>query len=306
MAAQMIEATDSIEVSSLSVCIYGPPGVGKTSLAQTAAAPLTLDLDRGAHRSFNRRSVMRFDAWRDIESAWPEIAKRSTVIVDTVGRSLDLLSADIIAANARHGTVAGGLSLQGFGALKSRFSQWMNQLILAGKDRILIAHEKEERDGDDRIMRPDVQGGSYTELMKSCDIVGRLYRDRQGKRWLDFNPSDRHLGKNAPGWAPFEVPDLAADAQFMADLLADAKRKIGRTAEASKAVAETVDRWQVWSDATAELSAFNAGLVGLKDIADKAARTQAWATIQRSAENRGWSFDKASKAFVAASHSEAA
>lgn len=258
MAATLIEPTDIIDVSSLSMLIYGPPGTGKTSLAQTAADPITLDLDRGAHRSFNRRSVMRFDCWRDIEDAWAQIAKRLTTIVDTIGRGLDLLASDIIEANAKHGTRAGGLTLQGFGALKARFAQWNGQLITAGKDRVLIAHEKEERDGDDRIMRPDVQGGSYTELMKSCDLVGYLYRDRASKRFLDFNPTDKHLGKNAAGWGVIEVPDLADNKTFLADLLADAKRRIGRTAESSAAAAAAVAEWQTWLDSDPNLEEFNA------------------------------------------------
>ncbi len=298
MAAQLIESFEAIEVSSLSMLVYGPPGTGKTTLAQTAATPITLDLDRGAHRSFNRKSVMRFDVWKDIEDAWAEIAKRQSVVVDTIGRALDLLSLDIIEGNAKHGTRAGGLSLQGFGALKARFAQWNAQLVNAGKDRVLIGHEKEERDGDDRIMRPDVQGGSYTELMKSCDLVGYLYRDKGGKRYLDFNPSDRHLGKNAAGWPVIEVPDLATNKTFLADLFADAKKRIGQVAEESAAIAKVIDEWQEWLGTDPSVDDINKKLPEWSAMPKGPARTQIWHVMIDHAKRCGLLFDPKSKAFA--------
>lgn len=299
MAATLIAPTDPIDVSSLSVCIYGPPGTGKTSLAQTAAEPITLDLDRGVHRSFNRQAAMRFDAWRDIEAAWSEIAKRKTVIVDTVGRALDVLTQDIISANAKHGSSSGGLSLQGFGALKARFAQWNGQLFQAGKDRVLIAHEKEDKDGDDRFFRPDVQGGSYTEIMKSCDLVGYLYRDRNGKRMLDFNPSDRHLGKNAARWPVMEVPDLADAKTFLADLLCQAKQVIGRTSEASAQTAKTLAEWQARLTADITLDQLNAMLPEVKGLEkQRALAAQVWKVFETFAGEHNLAFDKKAKKFV--------
>lgn len=296
MAATLIQETDVLEVSSLAMVIYGPPGTGKTTLAQTAKDPITLDLDRGIHRSFNRKAAMRFDSWQDIEAADAEIAKRSTVVVDTIGRALDLLALDIIAQNPKHGTRMGGLSLQGFGSLKARYANWSSALRSANKDAVLLCHEKEEKDGDDRIMRPDVQGGSYTELMKACDLVGYLYRDRAGKRFIDFNPSDRHLGKNAAGWDVIPVPELKDNPTFLADLLADAKARIGKTAEASAEIAKAVDSWTEWLGQEPDLETLNAALADLSQLS-KQAKTQSWAMIQKYAQDKGWAFDKGAKAF---------
>lgn len=298
MAAHLIEPTELIDVSSLSMLIYGPPGTGKTSLAQTAADPVTLDLDRGIHRSFNRRSAMRFDCWRDVEQAAKEIARRATVVVDTIGRALDLLSVDICDANPKHGTKAGGLTLQGYGALKTMFANWNNHLWAAGKDRILIAHEREDKDGDERIMRPDVQGGSYTELMKSCDLVGYLYRDRQGKRFLDFNPTDRHLGKNAAGWPVLEVPELEQHKAFLADLLTDAKGRIGRTAEASAALARVVDEWTAWLDSDPTLADLNARVAKDLPTLPPGIKAQIWHIVTERTTRAGLTFDRASKRFA--------
>lgn len=296
MAAQLIQETDIIDVSALTILVYGPPGAWKTSLAQTAADPITLDLDRGAHRAFNRKAVMRFDTWTDINDAGEEIAKRKTVIVDTIGRALDLLAADIIKNNAKHGTAAGGMSLQGYGVLKARFAQWMNQLRLAGKDVAFIAHEKEEKDGDDRYMRPDIVGGSYTEVMKFTDLVGYVGLGRDGSRTLDFNPSDRHLGKNAAGWNAIKIPDLAESKTFLADLITDAKKRIGHTAEASSAVAKAVAEWTAKLDADPPLDALNAMLPGLTGLT-KPIKAQVWAMICGRTEAAGLVFNPADKRF---------
>lgn len=301
MPAQLIAETDLIDVSSLPVLIYGPPGAWKTSLAQTAADPITLDFDRGAHRAFNRRSVMRFDNWQDVAECAegsPALAGKKTIVIDTIGRCLDLLTADITSANAKHGSATGGLSLQGYGALKSRFANWINQVRLGGRDVIMLAHEKEEKDGDDRIMRPDITGGSYVEVMKFTDLVGYLGIDRSGKRTLDFNPSDRHLGKNAAGWKTLPVPDLSKNPTFLADLLADAKAKIGHTAQASAALATVVEEWSSWiKGVDGRLDVFNKGLVDLGALAN-GAKKQAWHLVKAEAHKNGWVFDEASKMFV--------
>ena len=297
MAAQLIGETEIIDVSALTMLVYGPPGVGKTTLAQTAEDPITLDLDRGAHRSGNRKAVMRFDTWKDIAEASAEIAKRKTVVVDTVGRALDMLAADIISVNAKHGTAAGGLSLQGYGALKARFGQWVGQLRLAGKDLIFLAHEKEEKDGDDRYMRPDIQGGSYTEVMKYADLVGYYLADRQGARKIDFNPSDRHIGKNAAGWKAMTVGDFATEPTFLAGLLADAKKRIGHTAEASAAAAKSVDEWATRLATKSDLALFNSWMPLIAPL-PQGSKAQAWKLITMHADAQGWTFDAKAKAFV--------
>lgn len=290
MAASLIEASEIMPVSCLSILIFGPPGSGKTSLCQTADEPLTLDLDRGAHRSAFRKRTMRFDAWPDLAEAKEQIDKCKALIPDTAGRLLDMLAADIIRTNAKHGSAVGGLSLQGFGALKARFAQWIGQLRLLGKDIVFIAHEKEERDGDERIMRPDIQGASYTELMKSCDLVGYLSLDGQGQRWLDFNPSDRHLGKNAAGWARMKVPDLGKEPHFLAGLIVDAKSKIGQISAASAEAAAKVGEWVKFMDGDPTVEAVHAKLPELGALKN-GLKAQAWKVVTDKMTAAGYVWD---------------
>jgi hypothetical protein len=95
--------------------------------------------------------------------------------------------------------------------LKNRFRQHVATLRSLGKDVLLIAHDKEDKDGDTRIVRPDIVGGSYGEVMKVADFVGYVYMSGKD-RILDFNPTDRWIGKNPAGWKPFVVPPVGEGA----------------------------------------------------------------------------------------------
>lgn len=294
MALQFIDETDPMDVSSLCVLLYGQPGCWKTSLAQTAEEPITLDFDKGLHRVFNRKAGFRFDRWADVGLAEvvAQIARRKTVIVDTIGRALDLLTLEMLGGNP-----AKILTIQQWGQLKGRFAQWVSALRTAGKDVIFIAHEKEEKQGEEWYSRPDVQGGSYGEIMKFTDIVGYLTIGPNGERVLDCNPTREHMGKNAAGWEPLTVPSLKEQPKFLAGLLADAKKQIGNVAQLSAQIAAAVGEWSEWLEGDPNLDDFNAALPDLSEM-PQAAKSQVWHLLQSHAVAVHWTFDAKAKRFA--------
>src|SRR6185437_682617 len=141
MALRIKKAEEPIRIERLNLCIYAPPGVGKTSLAQTADSPLTLDFDKGIYRCANRRDSVECNRWADVAGMdADDLAEYKTIIVDTAGRALDKLSLDIISDNPKLGKKDGALSLQGYGVLKSRFSAWVKLLNSFGKDVVELCH----------------------------------------------------------------------------------------------------------------------------------------------------------------------
>src|SRR6185503_6826790 len=125
--------------------------------AYSTKDPLLLDFDNGAHRAANRRDTLQIGNWADVAElmANPDaLVPYSTVIPDTVGRCLDVMTADIIRETPKLGP-NGNLSQQGWGVLKNRFRTWTSSLRALGKDVLLIAHDKEDKDGDTRVIRPD-------------------------------------------------------------------------------------------------------------------------------------------------------
>jgi hypothetical protein len=242
---RIIKSTDTIPVDHPVFLIFGQPGIMKTSLAYSAKDTLLLDFDRGAHRAINRKDTLVIDSWADVAELLDSpdaLEPYSTIALDTVGRCLDVMTADIIRETPKLGP-GGNLSMQGWGVLKKRFQSFIATLRTLGKDVVLIAHDKEDKDGDTRVVRPDIAGGSYGEVMKVSDFVGYAYM--AGKdRVLDFNPTDRWIGKNPGAWAPIKVPAAAKATTVLADLIDQGRAALGHISEASAVITQAVDVWR--------------------------------------------------------------
>lgn len=261
---RIVKASEPVLVERLNLCIYAPPGVGKTTLAQTANAPLTLDYDKGIHRAANRKDHVPVTNWKDSSSLTAEdLEPYSTIVVDTAGRALDFLSADIIKENPKAGRSDGSLTLQGFGTLKARFGTWLKTLNMFGKDVVLIAHMDEQRSGDDIVERLDVQGGSKGEIYKSVDAMGRIFI-RNKERVIDFSPRENSFGKNPAGLEVLSIPDVAKNDHFLADVISGIKAKLNELTAEQKAQQHAVEEWCSVIREFADAEDFNRNLVQIK------------------------------------------
>ncbi|WP_099605939.1 ATP-binding protein [Stenotrophomonas maltophilia] len=257
MALRIIRSTDPITVTRLNVCIYAAPGLGKTSISFTADKPLLLDFDRGAHRSANRKDTVQVERWEDVAHITADdLADFNTVVVDTAGRALDTLTPDIIRRNPKMGR-GGSLTLQGFGQLKAEFVAWLKHLNSLGKDVVLIAHMDEQRNGDEIIERLDVQGGSKGEIYKAADAMGRL-SIRDGKRMLNFSPTDASFGKNPGQLEPLEVPHPERDPQFLACVIQQIKDRLNAMTEEQREAQAALEKWRDRTTAAQDVTAINA------------------------------------------------
>lgn len=293
MALRIIRSTDPITVERLNVVIYGPPGVGKSSMAFTADTPLLLDFDGGAHRAANRKDSVRVTAWEDVTKITEaDLAPYNTVVIDTAGRALDVLSADIIRRDAKMGR-GGALTLQGYGRLKSDFVAWLKMLNSFGKDVLLIAHMEEQRNGDDVIERLDVQGGSKGEIYKAADAMGRL-SIVAGKRVLNFSPTDAAFGKNPGQLDVLEVPTPAQDPDFIAGIMVAIKDRLNELTEEQRLASEAMEAWRLKLNDAEDAGAINALLPTAKE-APKAHK----AMLNDRAVALGLVFDKAADAYKA-------
>lgn len=296
---KIIKATDAIPVEHPVFLLFGQPGICKSSLGFSAKNPLLLDFDKGAHRAANRRDTLAIDRWGDVVELMdaPEaLAPYDTIVVDTVGRCLDLITADIAATDPKKAP-GGNLSQQGWGVLKNRFRSWAAQLRTMGKDLLLIAHDKEDKDGDTRIVRPDITGGSYGEVMKVADFVGYVYM--VGKdRVLDFNPTDRWVGKNPAGWAPWKVPPVAKAADFMGGLFDAGRAALGGISEVSAKVAQQVDDWRAQIDTFTTPEECTKAITPISQLAPVAA-PQVKKLLWERAHALGFEFNTKAKTFTA-------
>jgi hypothetical protein len=245
MALKFVNAADPIEVKNLVLELHTPPGIGKTSTGFTSSRPAVFAFDKGVYRSKHRRGKLIIPAtWGEVgDVAESDLADCDTVVLDTVGMALDLLAAHLISDDSKNGNRKGGLSIQGYGALKTAFAGWLGRLRNMGKDVVLLSHMTEEKKGDDFVERLDIQGGTKNEIYKVADCMGRIFL-KGNKRVLSFDPSETSFGKNPAQLGLIDVPDFAKEPNFLAQVIVQVKEGINALTADQKAVAEAMSEWQ--------------------------------------------------------------
>lgn len=203
---KITRSDEAITVETLCFTIYSQPGLGKTSLAFTASNPLLLDFDKGAHRAVDRKDVVQVSDWRDVAGiSAADVAQYDTIIIDTVGKALDTLAAEIIRTSPKL-AYGGALNMQGWGQLGIRFSAFLKLLRSFGKDVVLIAHMDEKNDGDQIKERLKINGGSKDLVLTDSDVIARIsIQNRQ--RMLVFSPTETSFGKDPAGLGEMAIPE---------------------------------------------------------------------------------------------------
>lgn len=235
---KIIKASEPILISQIKAQVFGAPGSGKTSFALTAEKPLLLDFDKGSHRAIVRADTLQIDSWSDVLELLDSKADLSayrTLVCDTSGKLLDLLGQAIIAENGKMANAGGALTLQGYGVRKAYFKAFLDRALMLGLDIVLVAHDKEDKVDDVLKVRPDVGGSSYADVMKEIDLCGYM-EIVKGKRTIDFNPSERAIGKNCAGFPQMEVDKIT-----MADIIADTKKVLNERNKANVEVMAEID-----------------------------------------------------------------
>jgi hypothetical protein len=295
---KITKSVQPIQVNTLVVVLYSAPGLGKTTMAFTAEKPLLLDFDKGAHRSKNRRDVVIVDKWSDVtEITAEDLANYKTLVVDTAGRALDVLTQDIIHNNPKAGR-GGALTLQGYGELRSKFTAWVKMVRSFGLDVVLLAHADEQRSGDEVIERLDVQGGSKNEIYKSADVMGRIVIANK-RRMLNLSPTDTAFGKNPGQLPPMDVPDYGEAPDFLAGVIAQTKAALNALTEEQTKAAAAMAEWKEKIDKLATVEEFNATIEPIK-AADESVRENVRRLLHKAALAKGLVPNKATGAYYVA------
>lgn len=180
--------------------IYGQPGTGKTTLALSAPNPVCIDLDRGMHRVKPQFRVpsLQVNSYKEILSLLDsdEIAPFDTIICDTLGKLIDRVCDYVAEQNPKARQADGQMTMKGWGEVKSKFQAFFKLLASKNKSILFVAHESEEKSGDDTIKRPDCSGSARKDIVKELDFMG--YVESSGNKLvINFNPSDKFYAKNS-------------------------------------------------------------------------------------------------------------
>lgn len=204
--------------STIKALVYGQPGLGKSTLALSTPNPVLFDFDGGIQRVNGafQCPTLQVQNWTEVLQALQELEKEpndfKTIVIDTAGKMLDYMSTYIIQQDNRLGKRDGSLTLQGFGARKIMFINFLKRVSMMGKHVIFVAHEREEKDGDIRIVRPEIGGSSAGDLIKELDLVG--YMQAIGnKRTISWTPQEKFYAKNTCNLPPMQEIPVIIDAQ---------------------------------------------------------------------------------------------
>lgn len=204
--------------STIKALVYGQPGLGKSTLALSTPDPVLFDFDGGIQRVNGafQCPTLQVQNWTEVLQALQELEKEpndfKTIVIDTAGKMLDYMSTYIIQQDNRLGKRDGSLTLQGFGARKIMFINFLKRVSMMGKHVIFVAHEREEKDGDIRIVRPEIGGSSAGDLIKELDLVG--YMQAIGnKRTISWTPQEKFYAKNTCNLPPMQEIPIIIDAQ---------------------------------------------------------------------------------------------
>ncbi len=229
--------------------IYGQPGSGKTTVACSAPNAVLIDTDNGVMRINGAHMIptLQVTRWEEIVDAMNEVKQEpaiESVVIDTVGKMLSYME-DYIRRNPTFGKSGvievnrdGSLSQKGYGRRKQMFIDFIKSITVLGKNVIFVGHDKEEKRGDDVVLRPEVGGSSTNDLMKELDLVGYMEMNNN-VRTISFTPTDRFYAKNTcdmPGIIPIPVlidenKNIIAENNFFAGVINNYRKRIADNVE---------------------------------------------------------------------------
>lgn len=228
----IIRKNDVMPERPVIIVLYGTPGTGKTSLANTAKNPILIDTDRGSDRASNRVDTLMASKWMDIESEKEAIKTYDTVVVDTAKSLLDDYLADYVVSQNYKLKTNG---LKRFGEMAEKFKEFVNFLRQNQSDIIFVCHDKETTEGDIIKHSPECTGQSKDLLLRIADQVGYITMVN-GQRTIVFDPTDTTVGKNVGQIAPMSIPNTSS-VEFqdcMARIIDKVKKSLVNKSEAQK------------------------------------------------------------------------
>lgn len=203
---KIIQPRDLTTDNPISCLVYGQPGVGKTTLALSAPNPILIDLDHGLHRVQKENQcpsvqVSNFEEILELIQS-EDIKGFNSIVIDTFEKFIDCMFDYLVSKNAKLKNYNGMPSQAGWGQIKTTSKKIVSDLLKMSKNIIFVAHDREDKSGDEITIRPDISGASGKDLIKMIDLVGYM-SVKGGKRTICFEPNDAFVAKNSLGMNGF-------------------------------------------------------------------------------------------------------
>ncbi len=281
--------------------IAGLPGIGKTTLALSAPKPLLIDMDGGISRveARHRCDCIMAESYESLMSdlKTSDLSAYESIVVDTGGKLLEAMKPSVIAEAPKNGKSDGSLSLQGYGAVKRKFSGFMGYLRSLNKNVIVVFHASEVALSDDVTgLRIRIEGSSRDEVWDDADIGG--FMEMRGKRRvIGFSNCERYYAKGTHGiHGEYEVPDLSEGGgnTFIADLFKKMKEDLRAEVEEASRYRDAMASLLPAIENAKDAESLNEAMEAVKNAPTVlTSKAELKAALSSKAKALGLSFDKA-------------
>lgn len=303
----MIVKPDEMDFSNkkIAMIVAGLPGIGKTTLALSAPKPLLVDLDNGVSRVEARyrsdtMTCATFDELKT-ELATADLSAYETIVIDTGGKLFEFMKPSIIRESPKNGKSDGSLSLQGYGAAKRKYSEFVSFVKSLGKNLVIVFHASEvPMDDQTTGLRIRIEGGTKDEIWDDMDL-GCFMEMKGNKRVVGFSNCDRYYAKGTHGIkGTYSVPALenGKSNTFLSDLFKKMRDDLNAESEefarykAAMAIKPLIDR-------VSSVEALNQCYERVKTTEHVlTSKEELWFALTNRAKELGAHYDKEQNAFA--------
>lgn len=288
------------------IVVAGVPGIGKTTLALSAPKPLLIDLDNGIDRveARYRTDTDKVGSFEELQKdlTTTDLSNYETIVIDTGGKLLEMLKPVVISEDPKNGKRNGELTLQGYGAVKRRFSSFISFVKSLDKHLVIIFHATEVSLKDDMTgLRIRIEGRSRDEVWDDVDIGG--FVEMVGnKRTIGFNNCDRYYAKGTHGvHGVYEIPNLDKGSKntFLTDLINKMITDLNSENSELQAYNEVMNTITPKIKSSGSKEALNASYEEMKNAHHSlTSKNELWAMINEKAKELGLKYDKGTNSFI--------
>jgi len=200
----------------LRMLVAGPPGIGKTTLGNSAPRALHIDVDFGIDRIEPRYRVPYIQP-QNYEEVLNDLVPMNlgnfdTLVFDTGGKLLDLMKPWAIKNDPKNGKRDGTLTLTGYGAVGNEFNRLMDYCFYElDKHIIVLFHSIEEKDGENTKLRLMIEGATRNRVWIPMDLGGFIEMFGND-RTLGLSNTERYFAKGTRGVnGIIKIPTLTDD-----------------------------------------------------------------------------------------------
>lgn len=307
----MIQKPESIvpQEKKIRMLIAGYPGIGKSTLALSAPRPLHIDCDFGIDRvePQYRKPFIQPGSYAEIlnDLQPANLTDFDTLVFDTGGKLITLMSQWAIQQDAKYGQRDGSLSLKGYGFVGREFVRLMDYCFYQLKKHIVIIfHATEEKDGDNTRLRIKVEGQTKNNVWEPMDLGG--FVEMQGNdRTIGFSNCERYFAKGTRGiHGIYKIPDLATNPNNFLTWLFDqynqkSEAEVAAAAKQQQKYTEVMTMGRSIIEKVVDAETANQAAKDMKNLKHAlTSKEEIKAEWVKKTKELGLSYDKATKQYV--------